>query len=87
MDKPKYIQNAIVWRRNPYSRGNEEKGWWLRCSEMNLVDMNGEHVYISALCGSTIVYYHNVYPYEDWMEEYVGTDKDLPNDERLKKDE
>ena len=57
MEKPKYIQNAIVWRAHRFGSG--VKGWWLRCTDLTMVNINDEEVYISALCGSPLVYYHN----------------------------
>lgn len=76
--KPKYIKDAIRWSR-PSAIID---GWWLRCSDMNYIEDGDFYVpAISPIRG--IIKCHNVYPYEDWMEEYIGTSKNLLEDERF----
>ena len=46
---------------------------------------HGKEYYTPASRGGRAVYLIAIlYPYEDWMEEYIGTDKDIRKDERLK---
>lgn len=68
----KYIKDAICWIHQLQS--------WIRVSDINLIrDKNGD--YYSNL---SMVHMHTVYPYEDWMEEYIGTNRDFREDERFK---
>ena len=80
--KPKYIKDAIMWNSHI-----GEKGSWVRCSDMNFVkDKDGEY-YTHPFTGTCKFMAREVYPYEDWMEEYLGTNKNLAKDERFKKEE
>ena len=68
----KYIKDAICW----FVQLNS----WLRVSDVNLIrDKDGDY-YSNA----SMVHMHTLYPYEDWMEEYIGTSKDFREDERFK---
>ncbi len=74
----KYIADAIIWDGHMRS--------WLRIRDLNLIEFQGEKRYTPAARGGRALYLlKEVYPYEDWMEEYIGTDKNLKSDERLKK--
>ena len=77
MMKPKYISDALIWDAHLRS--------WLRIRDLNLIKWYGEEYYTPAARGGRAVYtIKEAYPYEDWMEEYIGTDKDIRKDERLK---
>lgn len=78
--KPKYIKDAIIWSRPCAS----VDGWWLRISDMNYIE-DGDYYTPACPSGRVIVKFHNVYPYEEWMEEYIGTNKSLLEDERFDK--
>ena len=75
--RPKYIKDAIMWD------GIFE--CWLRISDLNLVNHQGNERYTPACrSGRTTLLIQTAFPYEDWMEEYIGTDKNLMEDERFK---
>ena len=68
----KYIKSAICWVQKLNS--------WIRVSDINLIkDKDGDYY-----SNPTMVHMHTIYPYEDWMEEYIGTDRDIREDERMK---
>lgn len=68
----KYIKDAICWFQKLNS--------WIRVSDINLIkDKDGDYY-----SNPTMVHMHTVYPYEDWMEEYIGTDRDIREDGRMK---
>ena len=76
--KPKYIKDAIIWNRRA-----AKNGAWVRVSDINYIE--SEDVFTPALpygLGRYII--RQAYPYEDWMEEYIGTNKNLTDDERFK---
>lgn len=78
--KPKYIKDAITWNRHA-----AKNGAWVRMSDVNYIE--SEDVFTPAShfgLGRHII--RQAYPYEDWMEEYIGTNKDLTRDERFKCD-
>ena len=78
--KPKYIKDAIIWNRHA-----AENGAWVRVSDINYIE--SEDVFTPAIhygLGRFII--RQAYPYEDWMEEYIGTNKKLTDDERFKCD-
>ena len=78
--KPKYIKDAIIWDRRA-----AKNGAWVRASDINYIE--SEDVFTPALNYGLCRYIiRQAYPYEDWMEEYIGTNKDLPHDERFKCD-
>ena len=81
MEKPKYIKDAIIW--------NGRVGAWLRASDLTYVhkksDISEERYWTTALSWP-VWRIHQAYPYEDWMEEYLGTDKKLTEDERFNYD-
>lgn len=78
--KPKYIKDAIIW-----SRHAAENGAWVRVSDINYIE--SEDVFTPGLHPLSARYIiRQAYPYEDWMEEYIGTNKNLPGDERFKCD-
>lgn len=73
----KYIKDAVYW--------NGIVKAWLRISDLNLV-VNGieEPYYTPANQASRAIFViHDAFPYEEWMDEYIGTDKNLKADERL----
>ena len=75
--KPKYIADALIWDRHLNS--------WLRIRDLNLINWRGEECYTPAARGGRAVYLiKQAYPYEDWMEEYIGTDRPVMEDERFK---
>ena len=75
--RPKYIKDAIIWD------GQLES--WLRISDLNLITHHEKEYYTPASRAGRVVYLINTaFPYEDWMEEYIGTDKNLEADERFK---
>ena len=76
MNKPKYIKEAIVW--NCYVGKN---GAWVRISDLNYVEE--EDKYYPTFTGTTKMIISEAYPYKDWMEEYIGTDKPLTKDKRF----
>ena len=76
--KPKYIKDAIMW--------NGRVGAWLRVSDLNYVN-NGKECYWTTPLSWPVWRIHQAYPYEDWMEEYIGTNKNLTEDKRFKKEE
>jgi len=68
----KYIKDAICW----FGLLNS----WIRVSDVNLIrDKDGDYY-----SNPSVVHIHTVYPYEDWMYEYIGTHKDFREDERFK---
>lgn len=68
----KYIKDAICW----FGLLNS----WIRVSDINLIrDKDGDYY-----SNPSVVHIHTVYPYEDWMYEYIGTNKDFREDERFK---
>lgn len=68
----KYIKDAICWFQKLNS--------WIRVSDINLIkDKDGDYY-----SNPTMVHMHTVYPYEDWMEEYIGTYRDIREDGRMK---
>ena len=76
--KPKYIKDAIIWNRRA-----AKNGAWVRVSDINYIE--SEDVFTPALnYGLARVIIRQAYPYEDWMEEYIGTNKKLTDDERFK---
>lgn len=75
--KPKYISDAIIWDGQLRS--------WLRIRDLNLIKDHDKEYYTPAARSGRVLYLiTTAYPYEDWMEEYIGTDKDIRKDERLK---
>ena len=77
MIKPKYISYALIW--------DFHLNCWLRIKDLNLIKWHGKEYYTPASRGGRAVYLIAMRdPYEDWMEEYIGTDKDIRKDERLK---
>lgn len=79
--KPKYIKDAIMWNRNIGTDGS-----WVRCSDMNLVKDKDDEYYTHPFTGRCKFIAREVYSYENWMEEYIGTSNDLRKDERFKKE-
>ena len=76
----KYIKDAVYW--NGIVRA------WLRISDLNLVVKEKETYYTPAHQASRAIFQIHkdcTFPYEEWMDEYIGTDKSLKADERLKK--
>ena len=68
----KYIKDAICWFQQLNS--------WIRVSDVNLIrDKNGDYY-----SNPSMVHMHTVYPYEGWMENYIGNSKDLREDEKFK---
>lgn len=68
----KYIKNAIYWNGKVHA--------WLRISDLNLVTRKDEIFYTPAHMASSAVLVINkdcAFPYEEWMNEYIGTDKNL----------
>lgn len=72
MKRPKYIKDAIIW--------NSRVGAWLRTSDLNYIAKDG---YWTTALSWPVWRIHQAYPYEDWMDEYVGTNKPLDEDERF----
>ena len=81
MEKPKYIKSAIIWNR--YAG---ENGAWLRISDMNLITEKDDEYYVFAASGRPLFCARTVFPYEDWMEKYIGTSEDLRKDEKFNYD-
>ena len=77
MKRPNYIKNAIAWNGRI-----GENGAWVRISDMNYI-VDGKKGYWTLPFSWPVWAFHHVYPYEDWMEEYVGTCKILFDDERF----
>ena len=77
MKKPKYIKDAIVWNGRIGKRGA-----WVRAGDMNLI-VTSEREYWSPAFSWPHWILTEVYPYQDWMEEYIGTEKNLKKDERV----
>ena len=78
--KPKYLSDALIFDGHLRS--------WLRIRDLNLITDHGEEYYTPAARGGRAIYLINIaYPYEDWMEEYIGTEKDIRQDKRLKKED
>ena len=71
--KQKYIADAIYWNRLTKC--------WLRVRDLNLITFSGETSYTPAVpAGNGIVLIREAYPYEPWMEEFIGTDsKEINN--------
>lgn len=80
MKKPKYIKNAIIWNCHV-----GKNGAWVRISDINYVEE--EDKYYPAVMGMTKFIISQAYPYEDWMEDYIGTNNDLRKDKRFKLEE
>ena len=83
--KPKYIKDAIAWYtfRGVISKDYVgPRGMWVRCSDLNLIrdKKDAREYYMSAFTGAM---FRTAFPYEDWMEEYIGTDGNLTKDERF----
>ena len=60
-----------------------KNGAWVRMSDVNYIE--SEDVFTPSLqygLGRFVI--RQAYPYEEWMEEYIGTNKNLPDDERFK---
>ena len=65
--RPKYIADAIYW--------NWLTKCWLRVRDLNLITFRGETYYTPAVpTGNGILLIREAYPYEPWMEEFIGTD-------------
>ena len=77
--KPKYIENAIIW-----SRYAGEKGAWVRIRDLNLIEDKsyGPH-YETAYPSTPRFIIREAYPYQEWMEKYIGTHEDLRLDEQF----
>lgn len=77
--KPKYIENAIIWNRHA-----GENGAWLRIRDLNLIQDKsyGTH-YEPAYSGTPRFIIREAYPYQEWMEKYIGTNEDLRLDKRF----
>ena len=73
------MKSAIFWNR--YAG---ENGAWLRISDLNLISENGKEYYMFAASARPRFIMSEAYPYEDWMEEYIGTSEDLRKDIRFK---
>lgn len=67
---PKYIPDALAWYA-PIG--------WLRCKDLNFIE--AENCYMPP--SYPVVKYKDVIPYENWMEEYIGTKKDIYVDDRF----
>lgn len=81
MERPKYIENAIIWNRHI-----GENGAWVRMRDLNLIeDKYGVH-YEPAYSGTPRFIIQNAYPYEEWMEKYVGTSDNLKKDKNFRYD-
>ena len=82
MDKPKYIGDAIFW--NIWAG---DKGSWVRARDLNLIDDEnyGPH-YEPAFSGHPRFIIRRAYPYEEWMEKYIGTSDNLTEDENFNYD-
>lgn len=74
----KYIKDAIYW--------NSQVGAWLRISDLNYI-WNKTESYWTPACpaGRALVSIRDAFPYEDWMEEYIGTNKNLPDEYVIRK--
>jgi hypothetical protein len=81
MDKPKYIKDAIMW--NMWAG---KHGAWMRISDMNLIVEDNDEYYMYAASGNPKFTAKTVFPYEDWMEEYIGTDKNIRHNGKFKYD-
>lgn len=86
--KPRYIKDAIYWNR--YAA---ENGAWLRISEVNYIEprlvkrpwgtFEDGGYYTPSRPGHGLLMIREVYPYEDWMYDYIGTNKNLREDEKF----
>ena len=81
-NRPKYIKSAIFW-----NRWAGENGAWLRISDLNLVTEKDDEYYMFAASARPIFIVREAYPYEDWMEEYIGKRDDLRKDSRFKNED
>ena len=73
----KYIKDAVYW--------NGIVGAWFRICDLNLVTEKKRTYYTPAHQASTAIFMiHDAFPYEEWMDEYIGTNKNLKIDKRLK---
>lgn len=72
--KPKYIKDAIMW--NGYDSA------WVRISDLNYIQ-EGDY-YTPAIHPRGTYTIKEAYPYKEWMEEYIGTNKNLLEDERFR---
>ena len=73
--KQKYIKDAIIWNGRAATNGA-----WVRISDINYIEGDEKKGgYYTPACpsghGKFVI--NNAYPYEDWMEEFIGTNKDL----------
>lgn len=81
MERPKYIENAIFWNSHV-----GENGAWVRMRDLNLIEDKHEVHYEPAYSGIPRFIIRNAYPYEEWMEKYVGTNDNLKNDKNFRYD-
>ena len=81
-NRPKYIKSAIFWNRCA-----GENGAWLRISDLNLITESNDEYYMFAASGRPKFIIREAYPYENWMEEHIGTNKNLKEDSRFKREE
>lgn len=76
--KPKYIKDALAWNKYfPITKkeGNKTiKGGWIRVHDLCLIQ-EGEYKgkYCMTTFAKIVVLFSEVYVYEDWMEEFIGT--------------
>lgn len=73
--KPKYIKDAIMW--------NGYDCVWVRTSDLNYIQ-EGDY-YTPAIHPHGTYIIKQAYPYQEWMEEYIGTNNNLLEDERLRR--
>lgn len=71
----RYIKDAIAWGGRPLG--------WVRLSDLNYSD--SYKGWLSPPFGRVRNVYHDVYPYEAWMEPYIGTDRNLKKDKKFKR--
>ena len=81
MERPKYIENAVFW-----NRWMGDKGSWVRARDLNFIDDNYGPHYEPAFSGCPRFIVRRAYPYEEWMEKYIGTSEDLLKDENFNYD-
>ena len=80
MEKLKYIADAIFWMGE-----YDGSGHWIRIRDLNYLE-DRERYTPAARGGTALLLIPQAFPYEDWMEEYIGTDKNLMEDKRFKTD-
>lgn len=80
-NRPKYIGDAIFW-----NRWMGDNGSWVRARDLNFIDDNYGPHYESAFSGCPRFIVRMAYPYEEWMEKYIGTSEDLRKDENFNYD-